>query len=201
MTSKAAPSPAKMDERSAEVDELRAKLRERRDRCPKIKLKPSEEGASIEVASEGAGWTPAMMATGSSEIEFLEGLLKQLGDASALKGQPAPERFDFMLSVVKGIDPRDQTEAMLAAQMAAVHMATMTFARRLASVETIPQQDSAQRALSKLTRTYTAQMEALRKYRHGGEQKVTVEHVTVNEGGQAIVGNVERGEGRNEKRR
>ena len=44
-----------------------------------------------------------------------------------------------MLSVVKGIEPNDQVEAMLAAQMAAVHMTTMTFARRLAQVENIPQ--------------------------------------------------------------
>jgi len=42
--------------------------------------------------------------------------------------------------------PRDQIEAMLAAQMAAVHNATMTFARRLAHVDIIPQQDSAQNA-------------------------------------------------------
>ena len=34
-----------------------------------------------------------------------------------------------MLAVVKGLEPRDQMEAMLAAQMAAVHVATMTFAR------------------------------------------------------------------------
>jgi hypothetical protein len=34
------------------------------------------------------------------------------------------------------------------------------------------------------------QMEALKRYRTGGEQKVTVQHVSVNEGGQAIVGNV-----------
>jgi hypothetical protein len=47
-----------------------------------------------------------------------------------------------MLSVIKGIEPRDQIEAMLAAQMAAVHMASMTFARRLAHVDNIPQQDS-----------------------------------------------------------
>ena len=37
------------------------------------------------------------------------------------------------------------------------------------------------------------QMEALKKYRTGGEQKVTVEHVTVNSGGQAIVGNIPTG--------
>ena len=33
-------------------------------------------------------------------------------------------------------------------------------------------------------------MEALKRYRTGGQQKVTVEHVTVQAGGQAIVGNV-----------
>jgi hypothetical protein len=33
-------------------------------------------------------------------------------------------------------------------------------------------------------------MEALKRYGTGGEQKVTVQHVTVNEGGQAIVGAV-----------
>ncbi len=84
-------------------------------------------------------------------------------------------------------------ETMLAAQMAVVHMATMTFARRLAHVDNIPQQDSAERAFNKLTRTFTMQMEALKRYRTGGRQTVTVEHVTVNAGGQAIVGNVETG--------
>ena len=34
-----------------------------------------------------------------------------------------------------------------------------------------------------------------RRRRSKGEKKVTVEHVTVNEGGQAIVGNVETGVG------
>jgi hypothetical protein len=76
--------------------------------------------------------------------------------------------------------------------MAAVHMATMTLAGRLAQVENIPQQDSAERAFNKLTRTFATQMEALKRYRTGGEQKVTVQHVSVSEGGQAIVGNVTR---------
>lgn len=45
--------------------------------------------------------------------------------------------------------------------------------------------------------------QALKRYRTGGEQKVTVKRVTVNEGGQAIVGNVSgaptRGTGKSEK--
>jgi hypothetical protein len=62
-----------------------------------------------------------------------------------------------------------------------------------------PQQDSAERAFNKLTRTFTTQVEALKRYRTGGEQKVVVEHVTVNAGGQAIVGAVGTGGGCTEK--
>lgn len=94
--------------------------------------------------------------------------------------------LNFLLAVVKGIEPTDQVEAMLAAQMAAVHNATMTFARRLAHVDNIPQQDSAERAFNKLARTFAAQVEALKRYRTGGEQTVRVEHVTVNEGGRQL---------------
>lgn len=46
---------------------------------------------------------------------------------------------------------------------------------------------------TKLARTYTAQVEALRKHRNGGKQTVTVQHVNVSDGGQAIVGHVDAG--------
>jgi len=104
---------------------------------------------------------------------------------------------NFALSVVAGINPKDELETMLAAQMAVVHMATMDFAGRLIRAESLNQLNSHDRTLNKLARTFTSQMEALRKHRTGGKQEVTVHHVTVNEGGQAIVGNVQqaRGEG------
>src|SRR5262245_8168738 len=88
---------------------------------------------------------------------------------------------------------------MLAPQMAAIHNATMVAARRLNHVESISQQDSASTMLNKLARTFASQIEALKKYRSGGEQTIKVQHVTVNEGGQAIVGNVSQGGGGNGK--
>lgn len=100
---------------------------------------------------------------------------------------------NFLLSVVRGVQPRDELEAMLAVQMGAIHQATMMMARRLNHVDNLQQQDSAERTLNKLARTYAMQMEALKRYRTSGEQKVTVEHVTVNAGGQAIVGAVAHG--------
>jgi hypothetical protein len=131
-----------------------------------------------------------MQALGTASVDFSHGLLGQLANAAS-KGPKADEdATNFALAVVTGLEPRDEIEAMLAAQMAAVHLATMTFARRLNHVDNLAQQDSAERAFNKLARTFTAQMEALKRYRTGGEQKVTVQHVTVNEGGQAVVGNV-----------
>ena len=88
---------------------------------------------------------------------------------------------------------------MLAAQMAAVHNATMTFARRLNHVN-IPQQDSAERAFNKLARTFAAQVLALKEYRSKGEQKMTIQHVNVGDGGKAVIGMVNSpGRGADEK--
>jgi hypothetical protein len=150
---------------------------------------------------EGGGFSPdhpvglvgkilLMDALGTADLDFYHNFVNQLAKASSRGGQTNERSLNFMLSVVKGIQPRDQLEAMLAAQMAAVHIATMRSARQLADVENVPQQDSAERLFNKLARTYVTQMEALKRYRTGGEQKVTVQHVSVSEGGQAIVGNV-----------
>ena len=43
---------------------------------------------------------------------------------------------------------------------------------------------------NKLSRTYAALIEALNHHRGKGQQKVTVEHVHVHSGGQAVVGAV-----------
>jgi hypothetical protein len=110
--------------------------------------------------------------------------------------KPDEQGLNFMLAAIKAVEPKDEAEVMLAAQMAAVHMATMTFARRLAQVDTISQQDSAGNIFNKLARTFAVQLEALKRYRTGGEQRVTVHHVTVNEGGRAIVGAVSQAPGR-----
>jgi hypothetical protein len=103
--------------------------------------------------------------------------------------------LNFMLAVVKSVEPRNELESLLATQMAAIHAAAMLMACRLASSTNLKQQDSAERSLNKLARTFAAQLETLKRYRTGGEQKVTFEHVHVHHGGQAIVGNVSTGGG------
>jgi hypothetical protein len=45
-------------------------------------------------------------------------------------------------------------------------------------------------AAARLMRAYATQVEVLRRLRSGGHQFVRVEHVHVNDGGQAVIGNV-----------
>jgi hypothetical protein len=47
-----------------------------------------------------------------------------------------------------------------------------------------------ERSMTRLSRTFLAQMDELKKYRATAQQVVRVERVVVNEGGQAIVGEI-----------
>ena len=91
---------------------------------------------------------------------------------------------------MSGIAPKDQIEGMLAAQMIATHHAAMNCFRIAAKSEMIDNMNIAFNSANKLARTYAMQMEALNRYRGKGQQKITVEHVSINSGGQAIIGNV-----------
>ena len=89
--------------------------------------------------------------------------------------------------------PRDQLEAALAMQMAAVHHATMNAVEKLGAATKREVAELHEKALNRLARTFAAQMEALKRYRSKGEQRVYVERVNVSEGGQAIIGPVSHG--------
>ena len=158
--------------------------------APAPRLKVENHTISLDHPDKAIGHLLMRNALGTSDGAFMSGLLDQLAKVSLTGSEVDETDLNFMISVIKGIEPRDQIESMLAAQMAAIHMASMQFARQLRGVENLPQQDSAQRAFNQLVRTFVALTEALKRYRSSGEQKVTVQHVSVSEGGQAIVGNV-----------
>ena len=174
----------------------------RNEAKPSVRVKFSRNGRVTQIEFDHpdqlVGLALVMDALATADAGFLNGIMGQLASASTY-GQNTDERLNFMLSIIKGIEPRDQLEAMLAAQMAAVHVATMTSARRLnlAQAEGWVPVDSAERVFNKLTRTFAMQMEALKRYRSRAEQKVTLQQVSVAEGGQAIIGNVTQAPGKN----
>src|SRR6266568_1334263 len=95
------------------------------------------------------------------------------------------------VEALMGIGPRDELEGMLAAQLIAVHNAAMECYRRaMLHEQTFEGRQQALSQGSKLSRTSAALIEALNRHRGKGQQKVTVEHVHVHSGGQAVVGMV-----------
>lgn len=107
-------------------------------------------------------------------------------------GANVQAKVDAAISALAGIAPKGTLEGMLAVQMVATHSAAMECLRRAA----IPDQsfqacDMNLKHATKLLTVYARQLEALDRHRGKGQQKITVEHVTVNAGGQAIVGAIE----------
>jgi len=130
---------------------------------------------------------------GTDDSVFASYVAEQLGMLSRVEGDLSANVLNAHLSTVRAIAPRDEVETLLACQMAAVHVVTMSAAASLTHGTTGAAGDLKIAQLNKLSRTFAAQMEALKRYRSKGDQRVMVEHVHVHEGGQAVVGNVTQG--------
>ena len=180
------------------------RVRKRRDNMsPAPSFKASKEADEAQMSLDhpdlNVGAVMLADAFGTGDTDFRNGLLGQLADLATSGNKVDVAALNFAISVVKDIKPEDQLEAMLGAQMGAVHTVTMTLANRLNNVDDIRQFDSAVRAFNKLVRTFTMQLDALKRYRRKADQTVRVERVIVNDGGQAIVGNMNQGGGGEER--
>jgi hypothetical protein len=111
------------------------------------------------------------------------------------------ELCDNAMAILQGIKPQNEIEGMLAVQMVGVHNLAMD-AMRLAMIsDQHPQaRDRNTNRATMLLRTFAAQIEALKKYRTGGQQKMIIEHVHIHKGAQAIVGSVTQGGGGKDKK-
>jgi len=131
------------------------------------------------------------------KVEFSVTLLDQVVMAGCDHENRQQQMLNDTLVCIGDIKPKDSIEAMLATQMLAIHNAAMknlTRANRLLNSRVYKEIELGSKAFNvanKLARTYTMQMEALQRYRGKGQQKMVIEHVNVNSGGQAIIGNVE----------
>ena len=175
------------------VIERYLKLSDSRPGAPRLSVK-SKPNQPLEIsqlqAADGAGLA---LAFGTTDGEVASILLNSLINAACdgTPGHPPSEQdVNGVLATVHGIRANDEIEAMLAVQMVATHFAATRALRRLKGSDTVSQQDSNGNLAVKLLRTFAAQTEALQRYRGKGQQKVTVEHVHVHTGGQAIVGSV-----------
>ena len=167
----------------------------RRSRPVTIKVK----GIQGDVAAFGSPdvkedlWKQRLKAAfGTASDAFVEVSLHQLQAAARLPGQgPSEAAMNAAIAMISADKPGNEMEAALAVQGAALHMVAMAVMGRIGGgtggSHRLPGLSS---AAAKLIRAYCTTVETRRRLRGGGEQKIIVKHVTVHEGGQAIVGAV-----------
>jgi hypothetical protein len=193
---------AKSYEPTAREAEVLASFKERKAKkkpAPGMKVTVSEtdgqRSANIEVDHPDieTGFMLLAESIGTDDRDFLVGTLKSLTMAAQNGANIDQDKMNYALAMVRGLNPKGQLEVTLGVQMAAIHLATMRMAAFLGASQKREDTEAYEKSLNRLTRTFVAQMEGLKRYRSKGEQRVYVERVTVNEGGQAIVGPVRHG--------
>jgi hypothetical protein len=137
-------------------------------------------------------WLKLQKALGTTSSDCVNASLFNLQLSAKLpNGGICETGVNAALALVEAAEPRNEIEGALAVQMACCHAAAMSVLarlggacgndRRVANLGT---------TAARLMRAYAVQVETLRRLRHGSSQVVRVEHVHVNEGGRAIVGNM-----------
>jgi hypothetical protein len=163
---------------------------------PKTKKIP----ASSQLVQQMADWADKEEVAGLTSGAATLNLLNHAVSAAFLGTNASSEMREWkqqaILATIKAMAPRDAIEGQLIAQMIATNEAAMECLRRAALLEqTFEARQSALGLANKLLRAYAMQVKTLNRHRGKGQQTVRVEHVTVQAGGQAIVGNVEAGGG------
>lgn len=139
-------------------------------------------------------------ATGTRSYEVAKRIIYQVSNANVW---PQPkDTFDHLVAAsasMAEMAPKTFTEAMLAAQMIATNEAAAMFlSRATRNDQSAEVMDANILRATRLMRLFVEQLDAMAKLKgNAGQQKVTVEHVHVHKGGQAIVGVVstKKGEG------
>jgi len=135
----------------------------------------------------------AKLAFNTEDTDLAERLLNQsFGVTRAgLDAEAQLDAVGAVVALVQGFKPKDNFERMLSAQIVGTHEAAMECLRRAnLSEQTFEGRDMNLKHAEKLLVIYTRQIDAFDKHRGKGRQKITVEHVNVHPGGQAVIGDV-----------
>jgi hypothetical protein len=171
------------------------------DRVPPVRVRLVRPDAYGEQTSPPASeqdtkaWEARLnTALGTVSPDFVRSSLLQLQAAARSPyGTISEMAINAALAMVEAAAPTDEIEGALAIQMACTHAAAMSVLGKMDSGFGTERRIAAfGSTAARLMKVFAMQMEVLRRLRHGGHQFVRVEHVHVNDGGQAIIGNVKK---------
>ena len=182
----------------AQIERLKAREGDR-GKGPYVEIEPGEDGVvNSKLPDDDFENALAMLdLAGTANTPFADYFMGQI-IIFAINLEQKPEKrqkvVNALLGAVHGLAPNDEAEAMLISQMTASQGYAMELMTRAAHAENIVIAESIVSMANKLMRTFNAQMQTLARYRgKTSQQKVIVEHVNVEAGGQAVVGAVQAG--------
>jgi len=95
------------------------------------------------------------------------------------------------IRLYESLEPKDSLEAMLSEQMVGTHLVVTTLLERANLAKNVDLALKYMKTAAQFQGQFVKQLTALDKHRGRNPQKVVVEHVHVEAGGQAIVGHIE----------
>ncbi len=111
--------------------------------------------------------------------EFVFGLLREVAKVGKLGRYADQSLIEFYFSAIAGMKPRDATETMLAAQMAALQPLILRTCNRLAHMEDLTEAEIVGRTLSKLSRTFSNLATTFDRHRMVGEHRISMQQISV----------------------
>jgi hypothetical protein len=157
-----------------------------------MSLESSKVNGQLPVEAEGI--KKAFKATGFTRDDPAMNTIVPIFNALVKRGcsdEDARQKVDQLLSTMCELDPQDGHEGKLIGMMLVAYDRAMEcFKRAEVNASNANVYLGLQNQGIKLMRIYAQLLEALDKHRNKGRQKMTVEHIHVNKGGQAIVGNL-----------
>ena len=139
-------------------------------------------------------WQRLNKAFGTVSSDFVNASLLQIQAAARSPyGTISETAINAALAMIEAAAPKDEIEGAVAVQMSCTHAAAMAILGKLDSGFGTERRIAAfASAAARLMKTFAMQVEVFRRLRHGGQQFMRIEHVHVNDGGQAVIGNVKR---------
>ncbi|HTJ53713.1 MAG TPA: hypothetical protein VL443_29865 [Cyclobacteriaceae bacterium] len=161
----------------------------------------------VNKSKESKEWTVAIPGNGSTKptpeeyIQILKDLTatkdSELAQDICLRGICAmPEQneneqnINIVYQILSDMEPKDSVEARLALQIHTLYAQGMEYLNRAKGETKLHHSEFYMKCALKILRLHNESLEALSRYRRKGEQRVVVQHVNVENGGKAIVGNI-----------
>ncbi len=136
--------------------------------------------------------------TGATDSIFALSLIKQYACVAAAneKNFDTVTESNAYINTMNSLSPQDEVEGMLLTQILSLQVLGMKCMSRASNPENSTiNVDRNVNNLTKLLRLQHETIETLNRHRRKGTQQMIVQHVNVNQGGQAIVGAVQQGGG------